>query len=105
MFEITTENTSALSDQIFDQHVLLLIESGLVRPEVKNFRPAIVGSFYTPGITKDGYDFIEATRDPEIWRKAKGAAGQAGIWTLDFLKEILSGFAKTQLKKLTGVEV
>jgi hypothetical protein len=57
------------------------------------------------GLTWAGHDFLDSVRDPEIWRKTKDGVKAAGGFTVDLLGDIAKGLIKTQLKKLTGVEI
>jgi hypothetical protein len=54
------------------------------------------------GLTWSGRDYLEAVRNPDIWRKTKEGAEAAGGLSVDVLKELALGLIKRQAKKHTG---
>jgi Hypothetical protein (DUF2513) len=55
--------------------------------------------------TMAGYDFIDSTRDPEVWQKTKEGALKAGGWSLDLLGELAKGLMKQKIEVMTGVKL
>ncbi len=53
----------------------------------------------------DGHDYLDAVRDPEIWRKTKRGAEAAGSFTFDLVKDLAQGFIKTKIREHTGVDL
>jgi len=49
------------------------------------------------------HDFIDATRDPEIWRKTKTAANAAGSFTVDVLVGLAKRHIKAKIAEHTGI--
>jgi len=42
-----------------------------------------------PGsITHDGYEFLDAIRDEEVWQKTKGVIAKTGGWTLGVIASV-----------------
>jgi hypothetical protein len=56
-------------------------------------------------LTWAGHDFLDSIRDPEIWRKTKVGAKQAGGFSFDLLKALATGFLKKTIEEKTGVEL
>lgn len=56
-------------------------------------------------LTPEGHDFLDSVRDPENWKRTKGAALAAGGFTLDLLKDLAKGFIKKQIEDRTGVKL
>ncbi|MGC1861342.1 MAG: DUF2513 domain-containing protein [Methylocystis sp.] len=54
-------------------------------------------------ITWQGCEFLDAIRDPEIWKKTRSGALAAGGFTFDLLKDLAKGFLKKKLESLTDV--
>ncbi len=52
-----------------------------------------------------GHQYLEAIRDPEIWRKTKEGASLAGSFSIDLLGKLANGFIRTQIKKHTGIDI
>jgi hypothetical protein len=86
------------ADQI-EYHLSLLGERELI----ERSRP-MVGIIFRR-ITWEGHDFLDAIRDPEIWRKTKKGAEEVGSFTFDLLKELAVGLIKTKIEQHTGVEL
>lgn len=89
-------------DKSFEEvayHLQMIVDRGLIYGKRSNIAP-IYG-----GLTMAGHDFLDSVRDPEIWRQTKDAAGKAGGFTLDLLVDLAKGLVKTQLKRLTGIEL
>lgn len=56
-------------------------------------------------LTWHGHEFLDAIRDPEVWKKTKNGALAAGGFTFDLLKELAKGYLKKQIADRTGVEI
>ncbi len=56
-------------------------------------------------LTWQGHEFLDAVRDPEIWRKTKGGAAEAKGFTFDLLRDLAKGLIKKQIEEYTGVEL
>jgi len=66
-------------------------------------QPAI--GFGLTGLTWHGHEFLDAIRDPEIWRRTKEGANKAGGFTVSLLADLAKGLIKTQIEKHTGVKL
>ena len=88
--------------EIVEAHVELLGDAGFLVPA-----DGLIGSetLLAGRMTYYGHEFLDTVRDPEVWRKTKEVGEQVGTGALDVLAEIAKGFLKTQIKRLTGVEV
>jgi hypothetical protein len=56
-------------------------------------------------LTWAGHDFVDAVRDPDIWRKTKNGVEATGSFTFEILRDLAKGFIKTKIKEHTGVEL
>ncbi|KCZ88038.1 DUF2513 domain-containing protein [Hyphomonas jannaschiana] len=88
-------------EEVMWSHVLVLEDLGYIAHE----QQACDESVDVGRITAAGYDFLDSVRDDEVWRKTKEAAASAGGFTIDLLGDLAKGLIKTQIKRLTGVEV
>ena len=89
------------NDQI-DYHLSLLKEVRFI--DCPGAQPAGGGVNFRR-LTWDGHDFLDAVRDPEIWRKTKKGAEETGSFTFDLLKDLAKGFIKTKIEEHTGVKL
>lgn len=88
------------NDDILLGHINILVDQYYMKKP-----PHTMASYAVGDLTPAAYDFLDSVRDPEIWRQTKNAASKAGGWTIGLLGELAKGLAKTQIKKLTGVEL
>ena len=56
-------------------------------------------------LTWAGHDFVDAVRDPAIWKKTKHSADAIGSITFDLVKDLAKGFIKTKIEEHTGVKL
>jgi Hypothetical protein (DUF2513) len=85
------------------QHLILMRDEGLIEGSDRQF--AGKDGFLPTSLTWAGHDFLDSVRDPEIWQKTKDGAKAAGGFTVELLAEIAKGLIKTQIKRLSGVDV
>ncbi|KQP89824.1 hypothetical protein ASF57_23595 [Methylobacterium sp. Leaf117] len=52
------------------------------------------------GLTWKGHDFVDAIRDPAVWRKTKEGASKVGGAGFGFILELGKAYAKQELQKL-----
>jgi hypothetical protein len=101
-FKINEPNApEGVAPDIFVAHCALLRDAGFI----KHKEDLIGRKDKTCEITWEGFEFLDTVRDPEIWRKTREAAEKARGFTVEILQDLAKGFIKTQLMKLTGVEV
>ena len=82
-------------------HVILMEEAGLIRAMTAATRGQLQAQ--PLGLTWTGHEFIDATRDPTLWAKVKGAASEAGGVSFDVLKATAVGLAVATAKRALGV--
>jgi DNA-binding transcriptional ArsR family regulator len=86
--------------QVVTYHMKLLVDAGLVdRADWLASGDPIIR-----GLTWQGHEFIDAVRDPEIWRKTKASGKEAGGWTLGLLKDVATALVKDTIKKHIGFD-
>lgn len=82
-------------------HLSLLQERGLI--DVPDAQP-MIGIVFTR-LSWEGHDFLDAVRDPEIWKKTKGRADAIGSWTFEIVKELAKAYIKQKLAQYGGVSI
>jgi len=79
-------------------HLRLMCESGLLDgicdPET--------GRIYIKSITWPGYDFLDASRNEDVWAKTQDRLKQAGSWTFGLVMDVLKEEAASRLRGLLG---
>jgi hypothetical protein len=73
-------------------HLKLLIDAGFVDAE-----PYLSGGFGIKTITWRGHEFLDDTRDPTVWKKAKERAAGVAHAGMGLLWEIAKAEIKTKL--------
>jgi len=91
-------------------HIEIMTEAGLldhriIQAELSDGRRAHLNLDGGVRPTMAGYDFLDAVRDAETWKKTKDGALAAGGWTIDILKDLAKGLAKKKLEDLTGIKL
>ncbi len=84
-------------------HVLLLHEAGLI--EALNTSTDSGSDWIPKRLTMAGHQYLEAIRDPEVWRQTKENAQKIGNFSLEVLSALAKGFVRTKIKNLTGYDV
>jgi hypothetical protein len=78
------------------EHVKLLIDAGYVDARTMSDKAAMIIR-----ITQAGHEFIEASREPTFWEKAKAKASSAGVpLTIAVMKAILDQLIKDHLSHI-----
>jgi hypothetical protein len=78
------------------EHVKLLIDAGYVDGRTVTSEAAMILR-----ITHDGHEFIDASREPTRWEKAKAKALSAGVpISITVMKAILDQLIKEHITKL-----
>ena len=76
-------------------HIGLLKQAGFIRVGAETLN----GDRYLHGLTWEGCEFLDAVRDPDVWKKAKDGAAKAGGAGLAFVLEIAKAIARAELQK------
>jgi hypothetical protein len=76
-------------------HIGLLEQAGFIRVPAR----VVGGEAYVSGLTWEGCEFLDAVRDPEVWKKTKDTAAKAGGAGVAFMWEIAKAIVKAELQK------
>ena len=100
-----TLDKKGISHRVFNEHLRLLMEGGFIdADEIPDTEDG--STHYQPiRLTYRGHEYLDAIRDPEIWKEAKQGAALVGGITFDLLKDLAIGFIKKQIKDKTGVDL
>lgn len=79
----------------FSGHVSLLRDAGFVEPVPYGTNP-----FHAWRLTWNGHEFLENTRNPEIWDQTKSGAAKLGTFSITVLSELAIGFVKAKAASL-----
>jgi hypothetical protein len=79
-------------------HLMLIIDEGWLTGEYVK----AAGSFLVRRLTADGHDFIDSTKDPDLWERAKSIAKAAGGATLRVVLDAAKGLIKAELSRRIG---
>ena len=80
-------------------HIRMLIDQGLINGEL------VYGGPIISKLTWQGHDFLDAIRDPDIWRQTKEGAKKAGGFSLELLGALAKGLLKKKIEEHTGVQL
>ncbi len=101
--EKVRQDRSILSDLADDAtiigHLAMLEDAGFI--EHKDWQPYPRGVKIRLGwrITWTGHEFLEAVRDPEIWRRTKAGAEKLGSWSIMLLADMAAGYIRAKARE------
>ena len=84
-------------------HLRLLKEVGFT--EFHKQGELIDGTIHFVRLTWAGHDYLDAIRDPEIWRKTIQETDAIGSFTFDLVRDLAKGFIKKKIEDHTGVKL
>jgi hypothetical protein len=84
----------------YDYHLNQLALSDFV-----SFHKTSGGLWLVEHMTPAGHDFLDAVRDPRIWKQTKVATKKAGGFTLDMIKEVATELVKKGAIAYLGLKV
>ena len=96
---IRIQNSDPKEQERVDYHTQILTDAGLLTAQ-RGFS----GGWDINGLTWEGHDFIEATRQSQTWEQTKSATAKVGGWTFGLLKDVAVGIIKAKLKA-NGVDI
>ena len=83
------------TEEDLGEHCRLLVERGLVRGE-----PTFSGWVLT-GLTRDGHDFLDNSREAKVWNTAKKAAGSFSFGV--FMKVLVETATRYAMSRIENV--
>ncbi|QHO77907.1 hypothetical protein ACH79_40290 [Bradyrhizobium sp. CCBAU 051011] len=86
------------SDDELAYNLMQILDEGWLEGEYVE----VSGNFIVKRLTADGHDFIDSTKDPDRWEKAKSMAKTASGESLRFVLEAAKGLARAELAKWMG---
>ena len=113
LLAIEASNTSPLdrvplqspghSEEEISYHVELLARAGLIDA---NDASSFDGHcWYAKSLTWNGHEFLDAVRDPEVWRRTKEGASKAGNASIEFIWELAKAYGKHVIKERLGIDL
>lgn len=86
---------------VFAEHVRLMSEAGLIEAYIAGGYPDPIA--LVTRLTWEGNDFVDASRDEALWRRALAKVAKAGAsFTFDVLKEALKAEIAQGFSTLRG---
>lgn len=87
-------------------HLNLIYQAGLINGEpIKSTTSDRIISVLPFDLTWQGHEFLDAVRDPEIWRRAKAGAASAGTASIEFIWGMAKSLISNAIKQKTGVDL
>jgi len=79
-------------------NIVLMKDAGLIEASIVENEKGEPVDAVVMRLTWDGHDFLDATKNPDIWTKAKDKLIKPGVsWSFSILKEYLKQEAKNQM--------
>ena len=90
-------SSEGFSEEQVGYHVFIMIEAGLIMGPDVTTRGSSSPQGMATRLTWQGHEFLDASRDPTRWEKAKGIAGRIGGATIHVLGQILTRVMMSQV--------
>lgn len=91
-------------EQLIVYNSALMLDAGFIIGEVITDHNGDLAASVIIRMTWAGHDFLDSTRDPTIWKKAKERVLKPGIsWSFSILVEFLKAEAQRQLGSALGL--
>lgn len=101
--EIAAEGYSPTEVQY---HLNLMYQAGWINGEdVRSTTSTRLIKVIPFDLTWKGHEFLEAVRDPEIWRQAKSGASKAGTAGIEFIWGMATALLKNAVRERTGLDI
>lgn len=85
-------------------HVVLLHEAGFIQAiDAATLKDRF--AMMPIRLTMVGHEYLDTSRDEEVWRCTKEGAQAVGSFSLDALGALAKGLMREKIRKHTGVEV
>lgn len=84
-------------------HCFMIVDGGLANGQNITAMSDKSPNYIITSLTWEGHDFLDASRDPGRWSKAKEASSAVGGMTLDVLKYVLTEMTKNQAMNWLGL--
>ncbi len=101
--QILVEGKSPEEAEKILYHVALLEQAGLLTGV--SLADMTSTGWANLDLTWAGHDFIDAIRDPQVWRETKKGLEGVGSFTFDLAKALAKGFIKKKIEEHTGVKL
>jgi len=100
LFQIEADNpelaVEGYDDKIVTKHLELLEEAGLIKAFLHKTDQSGVVQVDVERLTWEGYEFLDAARNEEVWNKTKAVVGEkSGSVTFEVLKSLLVETARS----------
>lgn len=91
------------SDEI-NYHLGQLYKAGYVTSGDTSDR-MMSGQWVFSSLTWEGHDFIDAVRDPDVWRRTKAGASKVGSWSVGLLLDMAKAYSRLKAKQVLGLDL
>ena len=94
LFEIPDRSDNELAYQL-----MLIIDEGWL---VGSYNRT-AGNFDVSRLTADGHDFIDATRNPDVWSKVQATMRAGGTETLRLAWDVAKSIVRSEINRHLGI--
>lgn len=106
MMRVSDLTVEGYSPGEIQYHLNLMYQAGLVNGEdVRSTTSDRLIKVMPFDLTWQGHEFLEAVRDPEVWRQAKAGASRAGTAGIEFVWGMAKVLLKNAIRERTGLDI
>lgn len=86
-----------------EEHLAVLIDGNLLNGNVVRSIDGSIAQILVFGLTWEGHEFLDASRDEKLWARAKSALGKAGAGGFRVIMSVLTTLATEAAKSQAGL--
>ena len=87
------------------RYVELLYDNGFIDGDKRRDYSQSFSEILVKDLSWDGHDLLDLIRSQDVWDKTKQGVIDAKSFSLDLLKSLAKGYAKTKIEEVTGVKL
>lgn len=87
------------------RYVELLYDNGFIDGDKRRDYSQSFSEILVKDLSWDGHDLLDLIRSQDVWDKTKQGVIDAKSFSLDLLKSLAKGYAKTKIEEVTGLKL
>lgn len=87
------------------RYIEMLYDNGFIDGDKRRDYSQSFSEILVKDLSWDGHDLLDLIRSQDVWDKTKQGVIDAKSFSLDLLKSLAKGYAKTKIEEVTGVKL
>lgn len=87
------------------RYIEMLYDNGFIDGDKRRDYSQSFSEILVKDLSWDGHDLLDLIRSQDVWDKTKQGVIDAKSFSLDLLKSLAKGYAKTKIEEVTGLKL